>query len=80
MRKSELRQIIKEEVENIKINEGILSAIFGKIGASQAKKVEKKLASDPEYKELQQDIQRLKNNVKKIKDKYKDDEFFSKVL
>lgn len=72
MKKSELRQIIREEVEFQRINEGLVSMIFGNISKSKAKKIEKELERDPDYKKLSKDIQNIQGDIKKIKDKYKD--------
>lgn len=77
MKRSELRKIIQEEItrekDNKQINEGLINLIFGNIGKSKAKKVEKELSKDPEYQQLNKDLKAAKEKIAKIKSKYPED-------
>lgn len=89
VKKTELRQVIREEIKSlqsnhINLNEGLVDMIFGKIGKSKAKRVEKELQKDPEFQKLDKDIKKLKTDIENIRKKYKDDKsdfsFMNKAL
>jgi hypothetical protein len=71
MKKSELRQLIREELNNNHkktslIKEGLIDGIFGWLGNRKRKEIHKKLEKDPEYQKLNQDIIKLEKEVEKI--------------
>lgn len=72
MKKSELRQIIREEIANQKsqrLDEGILTSLFGKLfkGATnrEVKKIQDTLSKDKEYQQAKKDFE---NSLKDFQD------------
>ena len=72
MKKSELRQIIREEISSIeskeRIDEGILSLLFNRFAKSKRSKIEKILANDPEYQRAVKAADEAYLKAKKITD------------
>lgn len=82
MKRSELIQIIREEIKAIskpkKINEGffdnIIDSIFGDIKKTQEKQAYAAMEKDPEFqkakKKVEDAVDDAKDFLKKLKDKY----------
>jgi hypothetical protein len=69
MKASELRQIIKEEVYNVKLkmlDENIVQDIMALILSPKAKKAAKSLKSDPDFIELQKEIEQTTKSLEQI--------------
>ena len=69
MKASELRNIIKEEVCNVKLsilNENIVQDIMALILSPKAKRAAKALKSDPDFIELQKEIEHTTKSLEQI--------------
>jgi len=76
MKRSELKQLIREEVKRNLMSEGILgdliSSVFGKIAAKRGDEIRKQLQKDPEIIKLQKGIQDDWDEMQEIIKKYRD--------
>ena len=57
----------------------MIQFIFRVIGAIGHKYVDWKLSRDPEYQALERGIEEDRKEIRKIKEKYKDDPYFASV-